>query len=209
MNRRAIVGTTSEWSTVLVNQREAVKSFVRETLSVQAQGIIWALISGRRDLIASSERDRWSRAGLIHYIAISGLHVGIILGLWLSICQGVVGALGWLGGKQRLLLIFLNIGSALLLVGLLWWWGTPSSALRSAGMWTVALVGRPLRFRYRGSDALGVSGLTLILADPLLSRTWVFSSHLLQWSDSCGQVRVSVPPSLGRRRLSDHRSLQH
>ena len=37
-------------------------------------------------------------------------------------------------------------------------------------MWAVALVARTFRFRYRGSDALGTSGLLLILADPLLSR---------------------------------------
>ena len=157
-----------------MKQREALRSFVRERLSPAAQGIVWALISGRRELIASSERDRWSRAGLIHYIAISGLHVGIVLGVWLRVCQGFLGMLSLLGHKQRLLMLTLNLVSVLLLMGLLVWWGTPSSALRSAGMWTVALVARTFRLRYRGSDALGISGLVLVVADPSISRDMGF-----------------------------------
>ena len=167
---RAELGLRPEWGVFLVDKREALRTFVRDRLSPDAQGIVWALISGRRELIASSERDRWSRAGLIHYVAISGLHVGIVLGVWLRGCQGLLGMLSLLGRKQRVLMFTLNIGSVLLLMGLLVWWGTPSSALRSAGMWAVALVARTFRLRYRGSDALGTSGLLLILADPLLSR---------------------------------------
>ncbi|MEC8052780.1 MAG: ComEC/Rec2 family competence protein, partial [Myxococcota bacterium] len=167
---RAELGLRPEWGVFLVDKREALRTFVRDRLSPDAQGIVWALISGRRELIASSERDRWSRAGLIHYVAISGLHVGIVLGVWLRGCQGLLGMLSLFGRKQRVLMFTLNIGSVLLLMGLLVWWGTPSSALRSAGMWAVALVARTFRFRYRGSDALGTSGLLLILADPLLSR---------------------------------------
>ena len=171
---RAVIGLTAQWSVFLVEQREALRSFVRERLSPAAQGIVWALMSGRRELIASSERDRWSRAGLIHYIAISGLHVGIVLGVWLRVCQGLLGMLSLLGHKQRLLMLTLNLGSVLLLMGLLVWWGTPSSALRSAGMWTVALVARTFRLRYRGSDALGISGLVLVVADPSISRDMGF-----------------------------------
>ena len=158
------------WSQALVGAREWLRLKVQQELAPSSQGIVWALLSGQRDLLLASDRDLLSRAGLIHFIAISGLHIGMLLGLWMCFARALVIGLPFSRSFRRYLVIVSYLFACLLSMALLLWWGAPSSALRSAGMWMFTLSGRLLGLRSRGADALGVSGVVLLMLDPFLSR---------------------------------------
>ena len=164
------VSGVPKWSQALTKRQSLLKSKVQEELAPMTHGVVWALVSGRRDLLPASEKDLLSRAGLIHFIAISGLHIGLILGIWISLVRGLVATLPISRRLRRYLLLKGYAFACLLTLLLLIWWGAPSSALRSAGMWMFSLVGRASGLRCRGADGLGVSGTLLLLSEPLLSR---------------------------------------
>lgn len=170
MKSRIIIGKPPRWAQVLLESRQRIRLKLEEVMSVKVQGVAWALISGRRELLPPADRDMLSQAGLIHFIAISGLHVGMVLGLWISLARVVITFVPLTKAVRGYAQSIAYIAGSMGLLTLLVWWGAPSSALRSAGMWIVALAGRWMGIRCRGADALGAAGIFLLLWNPLLSR---------------------------------------
>jgi competence protein ComEC len=71
---------TSETS-VLEDFRDNISELIEETGPGDHVGILKALIIGDKSEISQAVREDFSRAGIAHILAISGLHIGIISGL--------------------------------------------------------------------------------------------------------------------------------
>lgn len=60
-----------------------------QVLSPEAAGTLLALLCGDREGIPAQIRQQFRRSGLIHLLAVSGLHVGVVGGVVLFLCRRV------------------------------------------------------------------------------------------------------------------------
>ncbi len=141
---------------LLVRLRGALAARLERRLSPERAAIGKALVLADRVTLEPSARRRFADAGILHLLAISGLHVGL-----------VAGALAWLiglrvPGPRRLAYAALAVTGYVLLIGappaaaraLLIFWGSAAAAAR----------GRPRRL----ADVAALAATTLLLWDPLL-----------------------------------------
>ena len=151
----------------LSNRLHRVQSEVRHQIyralpDSSRAGLATALLIGWKGGLDPERKQHYTRTGTIHIIAISGLHVSLVFEiLW------------------RLLfpLLFLR-GGALLrqLIALSCIWifcfiaGAEASVLRAGIMFTAIALGRWMQRPVSGMQALGLSMLILLIADP----DWLF-----------------------------------
>ncbi len=111
--------------------RRAVYHRLTQLYPPSTRGLVVALLLGNRVDLSQEDRERLRRAGLFHILALSGLHVGFLLGvLWI---------LGVMGGVP------LQVRYGILLVGLggyLWLVGVRPSILRATLMAVLWIAGR-------------------------------------------------------------------
>lgn len=138
---------------------ELVKRVLR-SFKPPAQGLAATLLLGHRGLLASEAKAAFREAGAAHVLAISGLHVSIVLSLFSVLLLGRSRrGLAW---KVPFLLLLLG-GFALLT-------GGSVSVLRASLMSAVALLALPLRRRYYGWNSLALAALALLVIHP----AWVY-----------------------------------
>ncbi|MEE8448247.1 MAG: DNA internalization-related competence protein ComEC/Rec2 [Thermodesulfobacteriota bacterium] len=75
-------GRASLFRRKLEESRERIKEFIAENTDVPARSILTALVLGQKGDIPAQIRRRFAWAGVAHILAISGLHIGIIGGLF-------------------------------------------------------------------------------------------------------------------------------
>ncbi len=128
----------------------------RISLSEPSRALIKAMILGDRSDVSTETMTDFSRAGIIHVLSVSGLHVGIIYFLiaWL------LKRLAFLGAKARSLL---SLAVVWLYAGLT---GFSPSALRSAGMISLFEFARIGRRGTPGLEVLASTALIHCLIDP-------------------------------------------
>ncbi len=146
---RVLETTLAEWRGRLAQRLDA-------RLTPRARDIGKALLLADRSTLAPDVRDTFVGAGIVHLLAISGLHVGF-----------VGASIGWLlglriRGPRRLAYAAVLVSGYVLLIG------APPSAVRAAlvfsGYAFAACRGRPARL----SDLAALAGMLALLADPLL-----------------------------------------
>ncbi|WP_139955731.1 ComEC/Rec2 family competence protein [Flavicella sediminum] len=168
-----------------VRSADYFRNYIIERLKVYLQneevlGMTKAMILGQRDDLSTSILENYKNAGVMHILAVSGLHVGILLGL-----------LNWL---FRPLLFFKKGKNIRLVVVVLCLWcfafiaGLSSSVVRSVTMFSFVAVG--LLFQKRGAIGYSLisSAFVLLLLHPLyvfdvgfqLSYSAVFSILFVQ-----------------------------
>lgn len=128
----------------------------RLSLSGESRALVKAMILGDRSEIDSSTIDDFSRAGIIHVLSVSGLHVGIIYFIISWVLKRLVFFRAGLRSVICLVVVWIYAGVT----------GFSPSALRSAGMITLFELARMGR---RGTPALEVLASTAvihILMDP-------------------------------------------
>lgn len=136
-------------------QRRAVESLGRYVGEPRADAVVVAMVAGSRAGLPDDLRDAYSRSGLAHLMAVSGLHLGI-----------VVMAIGTL----LLPLILLPSGhllrDVLVIVGL-WLFalasGASPSVLRAAVMVTVLYTSYALSSHYNSLNALSATVFVMLL----------------------------------------------
>lgn len=146
-----------------------------------------ALLLGLRGQLADEVTDNFRRSGTAHLLAISGLHLGILLLM-------SVGALHWLLGHRTPVPLLLALALVWLYVLLS---GAPASVVRAAIMGSVYLaalgLGRP---RESLLPALALSAVAMTMLEPgvvgLVSFQLSFAAMAgialaLPWLDSVGQ----------------------
>jgi competence protein ComEC len=78
---------SSIWTTVLGFREGAISAIEQNIASSEHQEILKALLVGDRSQLSSEVRERFSSTGTIHIMAVSGLHVGIIYGIFFLILR--------------------------------------------------------------------------------------------------------------------------
>ena len=126
------------------------------------------------------------RAGLAHILAISGLHVGIALGVALLISQALL-------GRRYGLYLFLPLAAVWGYVLLA---GAPPSAVRAAMMGSAFLLALAVGRTPAAVNALGFAAFLLLLAEP---RSLWDRSFQLSFSAMAGVLLLGLPASAWAR----------
>ena len=140
---------------------------IREALSKRLQQLpfkpiehafIKALLLGQRQDITSDVYEAYSKAGAIHILAISGLHIGILL----LILQFILNPLLYFGQGEfvRLLIVLCVLWSFAVMAGL------SPSVVRAVTMFSLFAIVRGLKRSSNSLNILAVSAFILLLVRP-------------------------------------------
>jgi competence protein ComEC len=140
---------------------------VRETLNKRLQKLAFnpielafvkALFLGQRQDITSDIYADYAKAGVVHILAISGLHIGIILMILLFILQPL---LYFKRGKTiRLLIILVTLWSFAVIAGL------SPSVVRAVTMFSLFAIVKGLKRSSNSINTLAISAFVLLLIRP-------------------------------------------
>lgn len=116
--------------------------------------VVLAMTLGMREDAPEELEESFRRSGTLHVFAVSGLHVGIVAGVFLLLCRstGVPGR--WAVAAVVPLVIFYAVLT-----------GMRPSAMRAALMLSIFLAGYALLQRSRLLNSLGFAGLCLLVFD--------------------------------------------
>ncbi len=125
-------------------------------MSASSRALLYAMTVGDRSLITSSLREDFSRSGVAHVLALSGLHFGMVYGIFLLLLHP------WRRKVFASVLILLAVWAYAFFVGL------SPSVLRTSTMLTVYAL---LDLDYRPHDAVSVLSfvaMMFLLFNPLM-----------------------------------------
>lgn len=180
--------TSTNWfDNALINSRTKVLSILRKNIADPDQlSVAEALLIGYRDDLDRDLVQSYSNTGVVHIIAISGLHLGMIYGLLVLLFKPF--------RRFRLTKIIKPIAILLVLWGFSFIAGAAPSILRSAVMFTFIVVGDTMGKRTNMYNSLAASAFLLIIINPFslwdvgfqLSYTAVlsivvFQKHINKW----------------------------
>lgn len=141
-------------------RNDLLDDLANSNLEPQPRALIEALVLGQRQNVDPKISQEFRDAGVIHILALSGLHVGILL-LILKFCFKWM--LGW---KHGLVL------QTLVIIGLLWGFafltGMSPSIMRAVTMFSFVAIGMNLNRKGSVFHSLTVSALVLLLIDSRL-----------------------------------------
>lgn len=146
---------------------DRVRAAIRAGVAGQDPGpraLVPALVDGDDAGLPAGVEEDFRTAGLTHLLAVSGTNLTLIVGFLLVIAR-------WCGVRARGLAVVGILG----VVGFVLLARTEPSVLRAAVMGSVALVGMGVRGQERGTRALGVAVVGLLLVDPWLARSLGFA----------------------------------
>jgi competence protein ComEC len=146
---------TATAATALTRLRTSQQRRLRSMLP-QTWGLAEALLLAQKAGLTPETRGRWVSAGLVHVLAISGMHVGLIAG-------GVILLAGLCGvPRRRGRRIALLITAAYVL-----FLGAPSAALRALLQASLLLAAVELQRPAEPFTALAAAALVILLIEPL------------------------------------------
>jgi len=143
----------------LINARNNVLSIFRKWVPGQTEtGVAEALLIGYRDDLDKDLVRSYSNTGVVHIIAISGLHLGMIYGLLLLLLKPL--------RKFK----WIRIIKPLIILAVIWAFtllaGAVPSILRSAVMFSFIVTGESLGRRTNIYNTLAASAFCLLVYDP-------------------------------------------
>ncbi len=148
-----------------------VRAALRESVSglpPDRRALVPALVDGDDAGLDPALQDDFRTTGLTHLLAVSGTNLTLVVGFALVVAR-------WLRVRGRWLYVVGAAGIA----GFVLVARAEPSVLRAAVMGTVALVGMGANGRDRGTRALGVATLLLLLLDPGLASAIGFGLSVL------------------------------
>lgn len=175
-NNYHLVGKEKNRLVFLENTRNKISSFFTElSIDTQITNIIKALFLGQRQDIDQEILNQYSQSGAIHILAISGLHIGILLFFF----KGLLKPLERIKNGKKIipfLLIIILWGFAMLS-------GLSASVVRAVTMFSFVTIGLYMKRETNIYNTLWSSILILVLINPnfifdvgfLLSYSAVFS----------------------------------
>ena len=142
----------------LVVREQLIQRYADAGLAGDTLALISAMTLGDRSKVSTATRDLYADAGASHLLAMSGLHLGVIVGL-----------LTWLFGGTRLRWSRWRLPAILVIMASVWCFalvvGLPTSLVRATLMTTVFLIAMLLR-----RDTDGINNLMLAVMVMLLLR---------------------------------------
>lgn len=140
---------------VIYPVRRYVLQTINKTMSQSTRPLLRALLIGEKGNIPPELRDSFAKAGIMHVLAVSGLHVGFVL----IILTTVLGLLR-IPYPARVLLIILGLIFYVLLTE------AKDPVVRAAIMAGVYLVGTLIERQTIAFNVIGVAALTILLIRP-------------------------------------------
>jgi len=137
-----------------------IEALKHQGLDKNELAVASALMLGYKDLIEDDLQRAYSSAGAMHVLAVSGLHVGIVYGIF-TFLLSFLGRFRFGNALKTLLLILLIWGYALLT-------GLSPSVLRAATMFSFVIIGQNLKRSTNFFNTLAASAFCLLLIDPYL-----------------------------------------
>jgi len=160
----------------LARVREQVRRRLEATLAPDAAGLVRALVLGDAGALDAGDAAATRRAGLSHVVAVSGMHVTLVVGALVAILAAFGRRSTWLASRvdPRRLAWGLGVGLAPLYAAFAG--GSPSAwraAATSSIVWSLAAAGRR-------ADPLAVTALVVVSAvivthDAVRSQAFVLS----------------------------------
>ena len=132
-----------------------VKSHFQKYLSKRSAGILSALILGERGDVDQQIREDFSNTGVIHVLAVSGLHVGYVSMILITV-------LGMLRLPYKYMMVTV-IGGLIFYVGLT---GSAPSVMRASIMASLLILGGLLERKTDVFNVLAAAGLLILLINP-------------------------------------------
>jgi competence protein ComEC len=149
----------SRAETLLIGSRERGIQAINETLPPRQAALLKGMVLGERDEIDPEDYRDFQKTGIVHVLAVSGLHVGFVVLLVYG-----VGLLLGLSERKKML----GAAVAVFVYGCLVGW--PLSLLRASLMVWLGMLAYYVGREKNPVNALAVAGLVLLLAHP----TWLF-----------------------------------
>jgi competence protein ComEC len=132
---------------------------LKRKVTPEVLGLTTALSLGDKSLLEKETRENFANAGAMHVLAVSGLHVGILLGIIQWLCKFI----HFLQRNYRYLIVSIVV---IWLYAMLT--GMSPSVARAALMFTILAVGKANGKSFFSINSLMTSALLLLLWNPLL-----------------------------------------
>ena len=124
----------------------------------EVAGFLIAITLGNKEFLGKSQKQAFAQAGLMHMLAVSGLHLGIVVPL-----------LMFLFGRRNKDHIVVVIGKSVLLLSSIWilaiFLGFSPSIQRAATMFTFLCLGKFSKYPVHSLNLLAASALFMILGN--------------------------------------------
>ena len=150
----------TRWRAALYTARQRLADSIERAMPFPESAVATAMLLGKRETLAPELVDKFRGTGAAHLLAISGLHVGVLLAV-------TSGAAGWLLGRQRP--TYLVVAAVAIWLYALTAGASPS-ALRAAVMGTVYLAALGLGRPSGVLPALALAAAVMTAASPGLIR---------------------------------------
>ncbi|MEO7352472.1 MAG: ComEC/Rec2 family competence protein, partial [Marmoricola sp.] len=150
---------------------DRLRASIRDAVTHQPHGaraLVPALVDGDDGNMPAELSDSFRTSGLTHLLAVSGTNLTLVVGCLLLLAR-------WAGVRARGLVAVGVVG----VVGFVLLARTEPSVVRAAAMGSVGLIGMGHHGRRRGTRALGVAVLLLLLFDPWLALSLGFALSTL------------------------------
>lgn len=139
--------------------RQKIKNIFQNThFNTDVKNLFYALILGDKSGISKTQMNDYARAGVVHVLAISGLHVGILLWFFQMIFSFL--RLFKHGRTLQYISVAISLWGYAFLVG-----GSPS-VVRAVTLFSIFLVGRFLGVQRQFLKQLAIAALFVLMIDP-------------------------------------------
>ena len=135
-------------------RNSVLEQFRKAIPGEQERAVLEALVCGYTEDLDPETRSRYALSGTLHILAVSGMHVGILL----LICMKLLSPIGNLVMRNLLLLLLLWMYA--------WITGLSPSVLRAVCMASLYLVGETINRRHSTWNALAFALIVLLSYDP-------------------------------------------
>ena len=190
LSRASVVGVEPGRGGGLLGAVHAVRSELADAIERHVPepqaGLTRALLLGLRGSVPPRVSDDFRDAGMAHLLAISGMHVGVVLGLSLLASASAFGRRRGLYLIAPFVLLWVYVALA----------GAPPSAVRAGAMGSAYLLALAAGRLTAPLNALGLAALALLVWDP--AALWD-RSFQLSFTAMLGVIVIGLP--LSRRAL--------
>jgi len=136
--------------------RRRVSAAISRSMKRDEAAVLGGILLGDRSLIRPELTEDFSRSGLAHVLAVSGLHVGLMAALAIGVCRAL-----HLGPRARSFLLLSTVAGYVALTGV------HASALRSGTMIAVALLAWVIGREREILASVSLAALVMLVYDPL------------------------------------------
>ncbi|PWH86166.1 ComEC/Rec2 family competence protein [Brumimicrobium oceani] len=138
--------------------RAYLVNIIKENISEENQGLVVALTLGDKSKLSIEKRNHFANAGAMHVLAVSGMHVGILLGFlqWIFFFIKPL-------RKRNLYLYF----ALILIWAFAFLTGMSASVARAVTMFSILAIGQLMGKKFFSLQAIFASALLLLIFNPL------------------------------------------